>query len=133
MPISTPMGIKVLDLIFRSIYFEPPAEVEARMWVVAPNPDGTGGTEVTGGDVRPILYAAAPQAGSAGRVAQVKTAQSLLFQEINEPSSAVVAASVHDRATGEICWLGAWSPPEPWAAGASPLIPAGAFTAAFTA
>ena len=133
MPISTPRGIKVLDGIFRGIYSEWPASVHVRLWTVAPNPDGTGGTECTGGGVRPILYAAAPQAGSAGRMAQVKTAQGLLFQEIDQASTEVVYASVHDDATGDIEWLGAWTPPEPWAAGASPLIPAGAFTAAFTA
>jgi hypothetical protein len=133
MPISTPMGIKVLDGIFRGIYFELPNAVHVRLWTVAPTPAGTGGTECTGNSVRPLLYAAAAQAGTAGRVAQIKTAQSLLFQEIDQPSTAVVAASVHDADTGEILWLGPWSPPKPWAAGGSPLIDAGAFTAAFTA
>lgn len=136
MPISTPMGKRVLDAIFGGIVFVPPATVHMRLWTVAPAPDGTGGTECTGTSVRPILSSAAAAVGSAGRVAQVASSQSVLFQGIAQASSAVVAASFHDDATGEIVWLTAWSPAstgDTWPAGGSPLIAAGNVVNAFTA
>ena len=134
MPISTPLGIKVLDGLLRGIYYEVPTAVHVRLWTVAPDSTGAGGTEVTGASVRPMFYSAAAQPGSAGRVAQAKAAQSLLFQDIDQPASAVVAVSWHDDVSGEMLWFAPWSPPAgEWVAGDSPSIPADNIILAFTA
>ncbi|HET8537692.1 MAG TPA: hypothetical protein VFL73_10990, partial [Solirubrobacteraceae bacterium] len=71
--------------------------------------------------------------GSAGRVAQVKSAQPVTFSSIDQASDMVVAISFHDHVTDEIVWLAAWTPADPWAAGDSPTISPGNITQAFTA
>ena len=138
MPISTSMGKKVLDGIFRNIYFEWPSAIHVRLWTVAPDGNGTGGTEATGASVRPILYSAAAADGVAGERARVVSSQSVVFEAIDQASSAIVHASFHDDATGEMVWDTPWSPPADaasggWAAGASPSISAADIVNAFTA
>ena len=138
MPIGQAPGIAVLDAIFNAGSYVGPASVHVRLWTVAPSPDGSNGTECTGAMVRPVLRSAPAVPGSAGKVAQVGSAQGVIFEEIDQPSSLVVAVSMHDDDTGDLVWLGPFSPPSTkatggWDAGDSPAIPASAIVAAFTA
>lgn len=137
MPISTPMGKKVLDGIFGGIFFEWPSTIDMRLWTVAPAADGSGGTEVTGGDVRPILRSGAAVNGLAGERARVASQEPVTLTAIDQPSSAVVHVSFHDADTGEMVWDSPWSPPADaasggWDAGDSPSINAGDIVNAFT-
>lgn len=132
--ISTPMGKKVLDAIFGGVFFEPPAAIHVRLYTVAPTDGyGNGGTEVTGGMVRPTLVSGTAADGSAGRRAQIAGAQPLVFESIDQPASMIVHASFHDDDTGEMVWDTPWSPDDTeWAAGGSPMIPAANIINAFT-
>lgn len=138
MPIGQAPGIAVLDAIFNAGSYVGPAVVHVRLWTVAPAADGTGGTECTGVMVRPLLSSAVAVAGGAGQVAKVTSDQAVIFEGINEASSAVVAMSIHDDSDGTLVWVGPFVPPATkasggWDAGDSPAISAGSILAAFTA
>jgi hypothetical protein len=106
---------------------------DVRLWTVAPDFDGTGGTEVTGGDYEPAVLTSAPAvAGTGGQIAKAVNLLGFYFADMPVASTAVVAISVHVHSTGELRWLNdSWTSPVAWAIGESPLIPAGVFALAF--
>ena len=123
---SVTAGIEYLDMELGS-------DRDVRLWTVAPDFDGTGGTEVTGGGYAPAVLTSNPAvAGTGGQIAKATSSAGLLFTNMPVASGSVVAISVHVHSTGEMRWVDdSWSSPVAWAIGESPLIPAAAFALAF--
>ena len=123
---SVSAGIDYLDMELGS-------DRDVRLWTVAPDFDGTGGTEVTGGGYAPAVLTSNPAvAGTGGQIAKATSLGSLLFTNMSVASTSVVAITVHVHSTGEMRWVdNAWTSPVPWSIGQSPLIPAAAFALAF--
>lgn len=110
----------------------PPLSLTARMWTVAPDETGTGGTEVTGGGYAPPTIAlGTPVNGTAGLVAKVLNSAVANFYDMPVASSDVVACSLHDEVGDLVVLNDAWTPPA-WAVGANPQVDVGALLLGFT-
>ena len=103
-----------------------------RLWTVAPNFDGTGGTESVPSGGAPTATFAAAVAGTGGQIAKATNQGAFVLTELPVASTSVVAISVHEHSTGALKWKNdSWSSPVPWAVGESPMFPAEAFAVAF--
>lgn len=96
-----------------------------RLWTVAPGFDGTGGTESVPAGGAPTVSFNPAVAGTGAQIAKADAASSPIFQSVPDPSTAIVALSVHDPADDHLLVLdGAWvAPGSGWAAGDSPTFP----------
>ena len=128
---SVSVAKSILDCYFGGIApSDIPGSVEVRLWTVAPDFDGTGGTEATSSAAWPTLAMSTAVDGGVGQIAKALSSGTLLFAEMTEASGDVVAFSTHDVSTGDLIWLNnSWTSPMSWAAGESPLVPAGEFVA----
>ena len=95
-----------------------------RLWTVAPDFDGTGGTESvpTGGAPTETFQPAV--AGTSGQIAKAETTGAVVFVEVPDASDDIVALSVHDPSDNSIIAINrAWVAPAPgWSAGESPVL-----------
>jgi hypothetical protein len=123
---SVSAGIDYLDMELGS-------DRDVRLWTVAPDFGGAGGTEVTGGGYAPAVLTSNPAvAGTGGQIAKATSLAGLLYTNMPVASGSVVAITVHIHSTGEMRWLDdAFVSPVAWAIGESPLIPAASFALAF--
>lgn len=130
MYLSQKWGKKVLDALLGGVALTPPAYVTAHLWTVSPDETGTGGTEVTGYSPPVVTWDAAIN-GTSGLVAKALNNAAATFSAVPVASTAVHAVSLHDE-VGDLVWINdAWAAPT-WAAGASPQVAAGQFSAGFT-
>ena len=128
---SVSVAKSILDCYFGGVApSDVPSSLEERLWTVAPDFDGTGGTEATSGSDWPVLTVSASVDGGVGQIAKALSSVDLLFASMGDASDVVVAFSTHDVSTGDLVWLNnSWSSPVSWSAGESPLVPAGEFVA----
>ena len=110
----------------------PPAFLTARMWTVAPDETGTGGTEVVGGGYAPaVIVLGTPVNGTAGLTAKVNNSAVANFYDMPVASSGVAACSLHDDAGDLVVLNDAWTPAT-WAIGDNPQLDVGAVLLGFT-
>ena len=123
---SVNSGKLALDTILAS-------DVDMRLWTVAPNFAGTGGTQVTGGGYAPAVVSfAASVAGSGGQIAKAVQSTSFVLSNMPVASGSIVAMTLHEHSSGDIKWLdNAWTSPVSWTIGQSPLFNVGALTVAW--
>lgn len=128
---SVDVAKSILDCYFGGVApSDVPASIEVRLWTVAPDFDGTGGTEATSGSSWPTLSVDAATAGGVGQIAKALSDVDMLFATMTEASTAVVAFTTHHVSSGDLIWLNnSWTSPVSWSAGESPLVPAGEFFA----
>jgi hypothetical protein len=95
-----------------------------RLWTVAPDFDGTGGTESVPSGGAPTATFAAAVAGTGGQIAKAVTTGPVTFVGVPAASSAIVALSVHDPSDNSIIAINrTWTAPGAgWTAGQSPSL-----------
>lgn len=131
---SVDVAKEILDGYFGGIAITTlPPSVDVRLWTVAPDFDGTGGTEVTGGAYTPaVLAAGSATVGGVGQIAKILSSGPITFYDMPSDSTDVVAFTTHDHIDGRMLWLNdSWTSPTSWAVGESPQVPAAAFFAEF--
>ena len=94
-----------------------------RLWTVAPDFDGVGGTESVPGGGAPTASFQPAVAGTGGQIAKAVSG-AVTFASAAHASSAIVALSVHDPSDDSIIAIDrAWTAPGAgWAAGDSPQL-----------
>jgi hypothetical protein len=113
---SQKWGKKFLDLI-RGVSVTPPAFLTVRVWTVAPDETGTGGTEFTGGGYTPeVATFDDPVNGTSGLVAKMLNDVAVTFIDMPFASTAATALSLHDDAGDLVLVNDSWTAPT-WAAG----------------
>ena len=95
-----------------------------RLWTVAPDFDGTGGTESVPSGGAPTASFQPAAAGTGGQIAQAQSTGAVTFAGVPDDSADIVALSVHDPADDSLISLdNAWSAPGAgWSAGDSPQL-----------
>lgn len=131
MYLSQKWGKKHLDAA-NGVSFTPPAFLTVRMWTVAPDETGTGGTEVTGGgyDEQVVTLGTAAN-GTAGLTAKILNETAVTFTDMPVASTSVVACSLHDDVGDLYALNDAWTPSS-WAVGANPQVPIGSLLLGYT-
>jgi hypothetical protein len=95
-----------------------------RMWTVAPNFDGTGGTESVPAGGAPTATFQPAVAGTGGQIAKATSTGVVTFTGAADDSADIVALSVHDPADDSLIAIDrAWTAPGAgWASGDSPQL-----------
>lgn len=95
-----------------------------RLWTVAPDYDGTGGTESVPSGGAPSATFDPAEDGTGGQIASVQTSASVTFVGVPAASSSIVAVSVHDPSDDSIIAIDrTWTAPgSGWSAGQSPNL-----------
>lgn len=94
MALSNYLEVELLDHVFRSATYTPPADIYLALFTVAPDDTG-GGTEVTGGS-----YARQIVTFSAAVSPDGKISNNAAFTYTNLPSCTIVASGTYDAITG---------------------------------
>ena len=95
-----------------------------RLWTVAPDYDGTGGTESVPAGGAPTAAFQPAEAGTGGQIAKAVSTAAVTFANVPAASSDIVALSIHDPVDDSIIAIDrAWTAPGAgWSAGASPQL-----------
>ena len=96
-----------------------------RLWTVAPDFDGTGGTESVPAGGAPTAAFQPAVAGTGGQIAKATSTGAVTFAGVPDDSSDIVAISFHDPSDDALIVLDdSWTPPGAgWSAGDSPMFP----------
>jgi len=95
-----------------------------RLWTVAPDFDGTGGTEAVPAGGAPTSSFQPAVSGTGAQIAKATSSGAVTFPGVPVASTDVVALSFHDPSDGHLIVVDrAWTAPGAgWSAGASPQL-----------
>lgn len=95
-----------------------------RMWTVAPDFDGTGGTESVPAGGAPTATFQPAVAGAGGQIAKATSTGAVTFTGAADDSADIVALSVHDPSDDSLIAIDrAWTAPGAgWVSGDSPQL-----------
>lgn len=127
MYLSQKWGKKFLEWL-GGVAVSPPLSLTCRMWTVAPDETGTGGTEVVGGAyTEKTVVLGTPANGTGVLTAQALNSASMTFSDMPVASTAIAAYTLHDD-VGDLvlCNDSPDFSATPWAIGGSPQVAVGA-------
>ena len=95
-----------------------------RLWTVAPDFDGTGGTESVPGGGAPTATFQPAVGGTGGQIAKATSTGAVTFAVVPDDSSDIVALSVHDPSDDSLIAIDRafTAPGAGWSAGDSPQL-----------
>jgi hypothetical protein len=95
-----------------------------RLWTVAPDFDGTGGTESVPGGGAPTTTFQPAVPGTGGQIAKKTSTGAVTFAVVADDSSDIVALSVHDPSDDSLVAIDRafTAPGAGWSAGDSPQL-----------
>lgn len=95
-----------------------------RLWTVAPDYDGTGGTESVPAGGAPTASFQPAVAGTGGQIAKATSTGAVTFSNVPDASADIVALSVHDPSDDSLIAIDrAWTAPGVgWSVGDSPQL-----------